>query len=82
MKKYLREIELSSAILCIIGVVIAMIWGYGFGAWPCGVGLLLFLIVFLYKAFHWKEYERDNKQYIVIILIAILILIVQMIFRQ
>jgi hypothetical protein len=82
MKKYLREIELSSAILCIIGVVIAMIWGYGFGAWPCGVGLLLFLIVFLYKAFHWKEYERDNKQYIVIVLIAILILIIQMIFRQ
>ena len=82
MKKYLREIELSSAILCIIGVVIAMIWGYGFGAWPCGVGLLLFLIVFLYKAFHWKEYERDNKQYIVIVLIAIVILIIQMIFRQ
>ena len=82
MKKYLREIELSSAILCIIGVVIAMIWGYGFGAWPCGVGLLLFLIVFLYKAFHWKEYERDNKQYIVIVLVAIFILIIQMIFRQ
>ena len=81
MKKYLREIELSSAILCIIGVVIAMIWGYGFGAWPCGVGLLLFLIVFLYKAFHWKEYERDNKQYIVIVLVAIFILVIQMIFR-
>ena len=82
MKKYLREIELSSAILCIIGVVLSMIWDYGVGAWPCGVGLLLFLLVFLYKAFHWKEYERDNKQYIVIVLIAILILIVQMIFRQ
>lgn len=82
MKKYLREIELSSAILCIIGVVIAMIWGYGYGAWPCGVGLLLFLIVFLYKAFHWKEYERDNKQYIVIVLIAIFLIIVQMIFRR
>ena len=82
MKKYLREIELSSAILCIIGVVLSMIWGYGVGAWPCGVGLLLFLLVFLYKAFHWKEYGRDNKQYIVIVLIAILILIVQMIFRQ
>ena len=82
MKKYLREIELSSAILCIIGIIIAMIWGYGMGAWPCGVGLLLFLIVFLYKAFHWKEYERDNKQYIVIILIAILLLFLQMIFKQ
>ena len=82
MKKYLREIELSSAILCIIGIIIAMIWGYGMGAWHCGVGLLLFLIVFLYKAFHWKEYERDNKQYILIILIAILLLFLQMIFRQ
>ena len=82
MKKYLREIELSSAILCIIGVVLSMIWGYGVGAWPGGVGLFLFLIVFLYKAFHWKEFERDNKQYIVIILIAIILLILQMIFRQ
>ena len=82
MKKYLREIELSSAILCIIGVVLYMIWGDGVGAWPCGVGLFLFMIVFLYKAFHWKEFERDNKQYIVIILIAIILLILQMIFRQ
>lgn len=82
MKKYLREIELSSAILCIIGVILSFIWGYGIGAWPCGVGLLLFLIVFLYKAFHWKEYERDNKQYIVILLIAIFLLLIQMIFRQ
>lgn len=81
MKKYLREIELSSAILCIIGVVLSMISGYAVGAWPCGVGLFLFLIVFLYKAFHWKEYERDNKQYIVIVLLAIIILIAQMIFR-
>ena len=82
MKKYLREIELSSAILCIIGVVIAMIWGYGFGAWPCGVGLLLFLIVFLYKAFHWKEYERENKQYIMIILLTIAILFFQMLTKR
>ena len=82
MKKYLREIELSSALLCIIGVVLSMICGYGLGAWPCGVGLFLFLIIFLYKAFHWKEYERDNKQYIVIILIAIIFLFLQMIFRR
>jgi hypothetical protein len=42
----------------------------------------LLLIVFLYKAFHWKEYERENKQYIVIILIAIAILFIQMIMRR
>ena len=37
-----------------------------------------FLLVFLYKAFHWKEYERENKQYIIIILLTIIILFFQM----
>ena len=71
MKKYLKEIELAGMLLLAIGVVIALIWGYGYGAWPCGVGLLLLLIPFLYKAFHWKEYEQENKRYIVIILVCI-----------
>ncbi len=79
MKKYLREIELASALLLIIGVVLSMVKSYAIGVWPCGVGLLMFLIVFLYKAFHWKQYERDNKQYIVILLICIFLLIIQMI---
>ena len=82
MKKYLREIEVSGLILTAVGIGISYVKGYQYGVWPCGVGLLLLLLIFLYKAFHWKEYERDNKQYIVIVLIAILILIVQMIFRQ
>ena len=82
MKKYLREIELASALLLIIGVVLSMVKSYAIGVWPCGVGLLMFLIVFLYKAFHWKQYERENKQYIVILLICIFILITQMIFHK
>ena len=56
MKKYLREIQLSSALLCCIGVVLAWIKGYQFGMWPCGIGILLFVFVVLYKAFNWKEY--------------------------
>jgi hypothetical protein len=79
MKKYLKEIEVSAVILMLIGVVLSWIKSYEVGMWPCGVGLFLFLIVFLYKAFHWNEYERDNKQYILIILICIFILILQMI---
>ena len=79
MKKYLREIELASALLLIIGVVLSMVKSYAIGVWPCGVGLLMFIAVFLYKAFHWKQYERDNKQYIVILLICIFLLIIQMI---
>ena len=78
MRKYLREIEIAGIILATIGIVCALIWGASFGGWLCGVGLALMLIVFLYKAFHWKEYERENKQYIVIILIAIVILFIQM----
>ena len=79
MKKHLKELELASALLLIIGVVLSMVKSYAIGVWPCGVGLLMFLIVFLYKAFHWKQYERDNKQYIVILLICIFLLIIQMV---
>ena len=78
MKKYLREIEVAGMILLAIGIVVALVWGSGYGAWPCGVGLALLLIPFLYKAFHWKDYERENKQYIVILLICILLLFLQM----
>ena len=81
MKKYLREIELSGLLLVIIGVVCSMIWGYNFGMWPCAMGLLLWLITFLYKAFNWKEYERDNRQNIMILLIAIFILTIKMLLR-
>jgi polyferredoxin len=78
MKKYLREIELAGVILAIIGVVSSFVWGSIYGGWLCGIGIALFLLVFLYKAFHWKEYERENKQYIVIILLTIIILFIQM----
>jgi len=78
MKKYIREIETTGMILLAIGVIVALIWGYAYGAWPCGMGLALLLIPFLYKAFHWKEYERENKRYIVILLICILLLFLQM----
>ena len=81
MKRYLRELELSGLILVIIGIVTSWIWGSTFGMWPCVVGLLLWLITFLYKAFHWKEYERENRQNIIILLIAIFILLAQMIMR-
>ena len=53
-----------------------------FGGWLCGIGLFLMLLVFLYKAFHWKEYERENKQYIMIILLTIVILFIQLLTRK
>lgn len=82
MKRYLREIEIAGIILAVIGIVCSLFWGALYGGWLCGIGLALMLLVFLYKAFHWKEYERENKQYIVIILLAIFILFIQMLFKR
>lgn len=79
MKKYLREIEASGLGLVIIGIVISWIWGDNYGMWPCATGLLLWLITFLYKAFHWNEYARENKKNIAIILIATFWLIIRMV---
>ncbi len=81
MKKYLREIEISGLILVIIGIFCSIVWGNDYGMWPCAVGLFCWLITFLYKAFRWKEYERENKQNIMILLIAIVILTIKMLFR-
>ena len=89
MKKYLREIEVSAVILTAIGIICTVISiqhgndsGTNFGVWTCGLGLVLIFSVILYKAFHWKEYERDNKQYIVIMLIAIAYLFIRMLLKR
>ena len=82
MKKYVREIEVAGVILAIIGIVSSLVWGAIYGGWLCGIGILLLLVIFLYKAFHWKEYERENKQYIMIILLTIAILLFQMLTKR
>ncbi|MBR0048564.1 MAG: hypothetical protein IJP74_04495 [Prevotella sp.] len=81
MKKYLREIELAGMIMVIIGVACSFFASYTVAVWPCAVGLFLWLITFLYRAFNWKEYERENKQNIIILVIAIFFLLFQMMRR-
>ena len=75
MKKYLLETEAAAMIMVIIGIVCSWVWGYNFGAWPAGIGMLLWTAVFLYRAFHWQEYERQNKQNIVIVIATIIMLL-------
>ena len=89
MKKYLREIEVSGIILIVIGFFMTIIIGsFGggngadYGVWPCVTGMLLLMISYLYKAFHWNEYERENKQNIVIVLLTIALLIFQLLLRR
>ena len=78
MKKYLREIDAAGIILLAIGVVLSLIAGSQYGMWPCMVGILLWVIVVVYKAFHWTEYAAENKRNVVIMLIAIVFLFLQM----
>jgi len=82
MKKYLRELEMAGILLLAIGIVLSFVINVVYGAWPCGVGLLLMLAVIIYKAFHWKEYERENRQYIFIMLAAIILLFLQMVLMR
>lgn len=82
MKKYLREIEISGIIPMFVGFIISLTSGSNFGVWPCVFGILLWVVVFLYRAFHWKEYERENKQAIIIVLLAIALLLFNMLTRR
>ena len=89
MKKYLREIEVSGVILTAIGIICTVIClqfgnesASNFGLWACGLGLILIFSVVIYKAFHWKEYERDNKRYIFCMLFAIAYLIIRMLLKR
>ena len=89
MKKYLRELEVSGVILTAIGIICTVISiQHGndsvtnFGVWTCGLGLVLIFSVVIYKAFHWKEYERDNKRYIFCMLFVIAYLIIRMLLKR
>ena len=81
IKKYLNEISISGLLLLFIGAIIGHTLGAQYGAWPCGVGLLLGAFIIVYKACHWKEYERDNKRNIVIMLGTIILLYLMMLRR-
>ena len=74
MKKYLKEIEISGVILMFIGCIMHRLWSLPVGIWACSIGMLFWLLVVIYKAFHWKEYQRENRMNIVIMLCVIALL--------
>ena len=79
MKKYLREIQMVGMVLMTIGVLIAIFTHSVYSGWLCGAGMVFLLVAFLYMAFHWSEYERENKQNIRILVLCIIVLLAQMI---
>ena len=78
MKKYLRYIENTGYILMIIGWIAYRFMHYYWAVWGCVLGLALFLLQVIYKSFNWKMYAEDNKQNIIKILVAIVILFIKM----
>ena len=82
MKKYLKEIEISGLILTAIGVGLSYIKGIQYGVWPCGIGLFLLLLIFLYKAFNWKVYAKDNSRNIIWMLVTIVMLFLIMLMKR
>ena len=82
MRNHLKELEIAGMALIAIGLIIAYTAGKNYGAWPCGAGMVVLLIPYLFKAFHWKEYEQENKRNIWIIVLCILVIYLQiLIFR-
>ena len=62
IKKYLDNIRNAGLFLLIIEFVISTLWGSQHAFFPMLFSVVLLLIVAIYKALHWKEYEKDNKR--------------------
>jgi uncharacterized membrane protein HdeD (DUF308 family) len=74
MRKYLKEIEFSGIILMFIGCIMYRFFEMKAGFIAATIGILLWLVSVIFKAFYWQEYRRDNKQNIAMMLIAIILL--------
>ncbi len=81
MKKYLNEIKVSGMILMLIGIVMYRFMDIPTGFWACGIGILLWLVQLVYKAFKWQEYRKDNMENIAMMLIIIMLLLITMIMK-
>ena len=74
MKKYIREIEFSGMIMMLIGCVCHRFLNLQWAIWVCIIGLALWVLQVVYKAFKWQEYQRENKQNILMMLFVIAML--------
>ena len=73
MKKYLKKIEAAGLILMFIGIVCYRFFQVTWGSYVLLVGILAWLFQMIYKAFKWQDYQKENKQNIIIILLTIVL---------
>ena len=62
IKKHLNKIRNAGFFLLVISFVISTLWGKVHAFFPMLFTVILLGIVVIYKALHWKEYEKDNKR--------------------
>lgn len=62
IKKYLDNIRNAGLFLLITAFVISTLWGSQHAFFPMLFAVVLLVFVAIYKALHWKEYEKDNKR--------------------
>ena len=79
MKKYIDIIKHTAIILMLIGCVGHRFLHWPWAIWLCVVGLILWLLEVVYKAFNWQSYGKENKQNILMMLTVIIMLFITMI---
>ena len=62
IKKYLKNIRNAGFFLLAITFVISTLWGSPHAFFTAIFAVIFIGIVVIYKALHWKEYEKDNKR--------------------
>ena len=62
IKKHLNKIRNAGFFLLVTTFVISTLWGKVHAFFPMLFTVILLSIVVIYKALHWKEYEKDNKR--------------------
>ena len=82
MKKYLGYIELASVILMLIGCLAYRFMHYSWAVWVCIIGLVMFFLQVIYKAFNWKMYAKDNSRNIIWMLVTIVMLFLIMLIKR
>ena len=62
IKEHLNKIRNAGFFLLVTTFVISTLWGKVHAFFPMLFTVILLGIVVIYKALHWKEYEKDNKR--------------------
>lgn len=82
MKRYLKELELAGILMLFLGVVVGHAANMNVGAMMAAIGLLLWVLTVVVKAFNWQQYRRDNLINIFVMLGAIVMLFVGVLFMK